>query len=137
MTDAANKKKKDVTLETLEWKIQNLIYDISYLEDQLDERRGGLGDDQRKVLTSVLEIAREKLKINGLELHIYASKIELESATTDEERRLKDQQIEAKEQEKTAHTLVLHDLKVQLRSFEAQEIQPGTHIHIVLLLRNF
>ncbi len=49
-----------------------------------------------------------KFKINDLEFKINSLEVELENATTIEERRLKEKQIETKE-------LLLHDLNTQLQ----------------------
>jgi VIT1/CCC1 family predicted Fe2+/Mn2+ transporter len=67
----------------LEKEEQRLINEISHHENQLETE---LNDSKRKELLLALEIASLKLKINGLELEIYAYKIALENATTDEEK---------------------------------------------------
>jgi VIT1/CCC1 family predicted Fe2+/Mn2+ transporter len=89
--------RKAFKLATLEREELELMNDISNHENQLQT---ALNDDQRKELKLALKIARLELEINGY-------KIDLENATTEEERRRKEQHIETKE-------VLLHDLNAQL-----------------------
>jgi hypothetical protein len=69
--------RKAFRLVTLEREEQELMNDISNHENQLER---ALDDDQRKELISALKIARLELEINGY-------KIDLENATTVEDKR--------------------------------------------------
>jgi VIT1/CCC1 family predicted Fe2+/Mn2+ transporter len=69
--------RKAFKLATLEREELELMNDISNHENQLQT---ALNDDQRKELKLALKIARLELEINGY-------KIDLENATTEEEKR--------------------------------------------------
>lgn len=114
--------RKAFRMTTLEKEEQELMRDILYDEDQL--RQTAPKGDQRKELKFALEIARLKLKINGLE-------IEIENIVTDEERRRKEQQIETNQQELVATKQLLHDFN-QFRFSLPQQMavaQQGNIIH--------